>query len=60
MITSFKIFETDYMTLQELLEIDVVVIDEGHKAKNVKTKIRSSLKEIKVNKIKLILTGTPV
>ena len=37
-----------------------MVIDEGHKAKNVNTKIRRYLKEMDVRRQKVILTGTPV
>lgn len=41
-------------------KLDLMIIDEGHKAKNVNTKFRKSLKEIFVSKQKIILTGTPV
>jgi SNF2 family DNA or RNA helicase len=37
-----------------------MVLDEGHKAKNVATKLRKSLKDFKVTHQKIILTGTPV
>ena len=37
-----------------------MVLDEGHKAKNVSTKLRKALKEFKVRFQKIILTGTPV
>ena len=39
---------------------DVMVVDEGHRAKNVATKLRKALKEFIVSKQKIILTGTPV
>lgn len=37
-----------------------MVIDEGHRAKNVHTKFRKALKEFRVKRSKIILTGTPV
>jgi SNF2 family DNA or RNA helicase len=37
-----------------------MIIDEGHKAKNVETTLRKSVKEFKVNRQKIILTGTPI
>ena len=40
--------------------MDVLIIDEGHKAKNIHTKIRKGLKDIYVKKQKILLTGTPV
>jgi SNF2 family DNA or RNA helicase len=46
--------------MQEKITWDVMVLDEGHKAKNVATKLRKSLKAFKVRFQKIILTGTPV
>lgn len=40
--------------------LDVMIIDEGHKAKNIHTKVRKGLKDIYVKKQKILLTGTPV
>ena len=37
-----------------------MVIDEGHRAKNVNTVFRKALKEFKVKNSKILLTGTPV
>ena len=39
---------------------DVMVLDEAHKAKNTKTKLRKALKEFKVRGSKILLSGTPV
>jgi DNA repair and recombination protein RAD54B len=36
------------------------VVDEGHKAKNVNTRIRKGIKDLYVKRMKIILTGTPV
>ena len=41
-------------------KLDVMIIDEGHKAKNIHTKLRKSLKEMHIKRQKIILTGTPV
>ena len=35
-------------------------MDEGHKAKNVDTRIRQAIRDFKVRKMKVVLTGTPV
>lgn len=39
---------------------DIMIIDEGHKAKNLKTKLRQALKNFPVAGNKVILSGTPV
>ena len=41
-------------------KIDLLIVDEGHKAKNLHTRIRQGIKNIYVKKQKVILTGTPV
>lgn len=46
--------------LREKLSVDLLVVDEGHKAKNINTKIRDAIRNFPVNRIKLVLTGTPV
>jgi SNF2 family DNA or RNA helicase len=35
---------------------DIIVIDEGHRAKNLRTKFRKTIKEMKVRLHKVILT----
>ena len=40
--------------------VDLFVIDEGHRAKNINTKIRTELKNFLVKHQKIVLTGTPV
>lgn len=59
-ITSPGIFTSDSLQLQKGCTWDILVIDEGHRAKNINTKLRKSLKEFTVSKQKIILTGTPV
>jgi SNF2 family DNA or RNA helicase len=46
--------------MNQICKWDVMVVDEGHRAKNVATKLRKALKEFIVSKQKIILTGTPV
>lgn len=41
-------------------KLDLLIVDEGHKAKNVNTRIRKGLKDLYVKRQKVILTGTPV
>ncbi len=47
-------------SLQTNLRCDLMIIDEGHKAKNVETCLRKSIKEFQVARQKIILTGTPI
>jgi SNF2 family DNA or RNA helicase len=46
--------------LHFLIYCDLMIIDEGHKAKNVDTNLRRSIKNFHSNRQKIILTGTPV
>ncbi len=41
-------------------KVDVLIVDEGHKAKNINTRIRQGIKNLYVRRHKIILTGTPV
>ncbi|CDW81150.1 dna excision repair protein ercc-6-like protein [Stylonychia lemnae] len=60
LIVSPKIFENQLQNIQARFDIDMMIIDEGHRAKNVKTMIRKSFKSLQVKQQKIILTGTPV
>lgn len=42
------------------MRYDVLVVDEGHKASNVKTDLRESLTALRVKGHRLVLTGTPL
>ena len=57
---SFESFRSDYQKVQECAKWDILIMDEGHKAKNTNTKLRKALKDFKVEKQKIILSGTPV
>ena len=58
-LTTGAILCAHYETFNTECNIDVLVIDEGHKAKNIYTKLRKCLKETEA-KQKILLTGTPV
>jgi SNF2 family DNA or RNA helicase len=53
-------FNNEVDFLNKLEPWDLLVADEGHKAKNVDTQFRKALKIIKIQRQKIILTGTPV
>ena len=42
------------------LRFDIVVVDEGHRAKNINTELRRNLVNLRVKGIRLILSGTPI
>lgn len=50
----------DIEEMQNICFWDILVLDEGHRAKNVKTQLSTSLKSFEIRKQKIILTGTPV
>jgi SNF2 family DNA or RNA helicase len=50
---------SERFNLQEL-RYDVLVVDEGHKAKNINTELRKNLVALRVKGHRIILTGTPL
>lgn len=42
------------------MRYDILVVDEGHKAKNINTELRKNLVSLRVKGHRLILTGTPL
>jgi SNF2 family DNA or RNA helicase len=42
------------------IRFDVVVVDEGHRAKNINTELRRNLVNLRVKGIRLSLSGTPI
>lgn len=42
------------------LRYDILVMDEGHKAKNVETELRKAASSLSVKSHRLLLTGTPL
>lgn len=59
LITSYGMVTTERINLQEM-RYDVVVVDEGHKAKNINTELRKNLVALRTKGHKLLLTGTPL
>lgn len=50
---------SERINLQES-RYDIIVLDEGHKAKNRNTQFRRDVQGLRVKKHRLILTGTPL
>ena len=42
------------------MRYDIVVVDEGHKAKNINTELRKNLVQLRVKGHRIVLTGTPL
>jgi SNF2 family DNA or RNA helicase len=59
LITSFGMVTSMRIELSEM-RYDVLVVDEGHKAKNINTELRRNLVAMRVKGHRLILTGTPL
>jgi SNF2 family DNA or RNA helicase len=59
LISSFGMITSERINLSEL-RYDVLVVDEGHKAKNINTELRRNLVALRVKGHRLILTGTPL
>lgn len=59
LVTSYGMVSTEKINLSEM-RYDLVVVDEGHRAKNVNTELRRSLVALRVKGIRLILSGTPL
>lgn len=59
LITSYGMVTSERINLSEM-RYDVLVVDEGHKAKNINTELRRNLVALRVKGHRLILTGTPL
>ena len=59
LVTSYGMITTEHMNLCEM-RYDVIVIDEGHKAKNRNTQFRRDICSLKVKGHRVILSGTPL
>ena len=59
LVTSYGMVTTERINLSEM-RYDLVVVDEGHRAKNVNTQLRKDLVNLRVKGIRLILSGTPL
>lgn len=59
LVTSYGMITTEHMNLSEM-RYDVIIIDEGHKAKNRNTQFRRDICSLKVKGHRVILSGTPL
>jgi len=50
---------TERINLSDL-RFDIVIVDEGHKAKNINTDLRRNLVGLRVKHSRYVLTGTPL
>ena len=59
LITSFGLVTTERMLLTDI-RYDVLIMDEGHKAKNSETELRKNMMRVNIKNHRILLTGTPV
>ena len=59
LITSFGLVTTERCLLTDI-RYDILIMDEGHKAKNVNTELRKNIMRLTVKYHRLLLTGTPL
>jgi SNF2 family DNA or RNA helicase len=59
LVTSYGMVTGERINLSEI-RFDVVVVDEGHRAKNINTELRRNLVNLRVKGIRLSLSGTPI
>ena len=59
LISSYGMVASERINLSEL-RYDLVVVDEGHKAKNINTELRRNLVALRVKGHRIVLTGTPL
>ena len=50
---------SERLNLSEM-RYDILVVDEGHRAKSINTELRKNLVSLRVKGHRLILTGTPL
>jgi SNF2 family DNA or RNA helicase len=58
-VTSYGMVTGEKINLSEI-RFDLVVVDEGHRAKNINTELRRNLVNLRVKGIRLCLSGTPI
>ena len=59
MVTSYGMVTGERINLSEV-RFDIVVVDDGHSAKNIQTELRRNLVNLRVKGIRLSLSGTPI
>ena len=58
-MTSYGMVSSERINLSEV-RFDLVVVDEGHRAKNINTELRRNLVALRCKGIRIILSGTPL
>ena len=59
LVTSYGMVTTEKLNLSDL-RFDLVVVDEGHRVKNINTELRKNVVALRVKGIRLCLSGTPL
>jgi SNF2 family DNA or RNA helicase len=59
LVTSYGMVTTEKLNLGDV-RFDVLVVDEGHRVKNVNTELRKNVVALRVKGIRLCLSGTPL
>jgi SNF2 family DNA or RNA helicase len=59
LVTSYGMVTTEKLNLSDL-RFDVLVVDEGHRVKNINTELRKNVVALRVKGIRLCLSGTPL
>ena len=59
LISSYGMITSERLNLSEM-RYDILVVDEGHKAKNINTELRRNLVNLRVKGMRIILSGTPL
>ena len=59
LVTSYGMVSSERINLSEL-RYDLIVVDEGHRAKNINTELRRNLVALRCKGIRLALSGTPL
>ena len=59
LVTSYGMVTSERLNLGDI-RYDLVVVDEGHRAKNINTSLRQNLVALRVKGIRLVLSGTPL
>ena len=59
LVTSYGMITTEKINLADM-RYDIIIVDEGHKAKNRNTQFRRDISSMKVKGHRVILSGTPL
>ena len=59
LVTSYGMVTTEKLNLSDL-RFDLVVVDEGHRVKNINTELRKNVVALRVKGNRLCLSGTPL